>query len=319
MQVATIGFDSEFQRKYEFCERVSKLLSNVHNEEPCAEVQPSDSVSQHGLSLTLIKSHRSGSSTGSRLSVKIKVAKAEKAIARLKLNQPKKKIELQQKRDAVQPEQEIVEADNEVEQATLRAYILEEDGVEEIVNPGQASEGKSLVAPERASESASLTATTKEEKVSAPVSAAHVPLSPAAPVWIGGPNRSGIPPVKTCNEVPPPEARFQQLLQQQQQEMIQLLHQTFQSVASTIRQGFALPKPELSKFDGTLSAPSRTISRKMRPMRVRSCHSFFNTVLEKLETPSRAVFPWIPHLDTRLQGPSCKTVLGIHTRLPLHI
>ena len=32
--------------------------------------------------------------------------------------------------------------------------------------------------------------------------------------------------------------------------MIQLQQQTFQSVASTIRQGFALPKPELSKFDG---------------------------------------------------------------------
>ena len=60
MQVATNGFDSEFQRKYDFCERVNKWLSNVHNEEPCAEVQPSDSVSQHGLSLTSIKSHRSG-------------------------------------------------------------------------------------------------------------------------------------------------------------------------------------------------------------------------------------------------------------------
>ena len=84
--------------------------------------------------MTSIKSRRSGSSTGSRLSVKIKVAKAEKAIAKLKLNQLKKKIELQQKRDAVQQEQEILEAENEVEQATLIAYILEEDGVEEIVN-----------------------------------------------------------------------------------------------------------------------------------------------------------------------------------------
>ena len=114
MQVATIGFDSEFQRKYEFCERVNKWLSNVHNEEPCAEVQPSDSVSQHELSLTSIKSRRSGSSTGSRLSVKIKVAKAEKAIAKLKLNQLKKKIELQQKRDAVQQEQEILEAEKKL-------------------------------------------------------------------------------------------------------------------------------------------------------------------------------------------------------------
>lgn len=141
----------------------------------------------------------------------MKVAKAEKAIAKLNLNQLKKKIELQQKRDAVQQEQEILEAENEVEQATLRAYILEEDGVEEIVNPAQASEGKSLVVPERASESASLSATTKEKKVSTPLPAAYVPSSLAAPVWTRGPNRSGIPP---------PEARF------------------------------ALPKPELSKFNG---------------------------------------------------------------------
>ena len=166
--------------------------------------------------MTLIKSHRSGSSMGSRLRVKLKVAKAEKAIAKLNLNQLKKKIALQQKRDALQREQEILEAENEVEQATLRAYILEEDGVEEIVNPAQASEGKSLLVPERASESASSSATTKEEKVFAAVSAANVPSSLAAPVWTRGPNRSGIPPVKTCNEVPSPEARFQQLLQQQQ-------------------------------------------------------------------------------------------------------
>ena len=32
--------------------------------------------------------------------------------------------------------------------------------------------------------------------------------------------------------------------------MIQLKQQTFQSMASTFRQGFALPKPELNKFDG---------------------------------------------------------------------
>ena len=199
--------------------------------------------------MTSIKSHHSGFSTGSRLRVKIKVAKAEKAIAKLNLNQLKKKIELQQKRDVVQQEQDILEAENEVEQATLRAYILEEDGVEEIVNPAQASEGKSLVVPERASESASLSATTKEKKVFAPQPAAYVPSSLAAPVWTRGPNRSGIPPVKICNEVPSPEARFQQLLQQQQQ-MIQLQQKTFQSVVSTIRQGFALPKPELSKFNG---------------------------------------------------------------------
>ena len=90
--------------------------------------------------MTSNKSHHSGSSMGSRLSVKIKVAKAERAIAKLKLNQLKKRIELQQKRDAVQQEQEILEAENEVERANLRAHILEEeDGVEQIVDPSQAT------------------------------------------------------------------------------------------------------------------------------------------------------------------------------------
>jgi len=68
-------------------------------------------------------------------------------------------------------------------------------------------------------------------------------------VWTGIPNRSEASLTRSWNEVPSPEARFQQFPGQQQQ-MIQLQQQAFQSVASTIRQGFALPKPELSKFDG---------------------------------------------------------------------
>ena len=108
---------------------------------------------------------------GSRLRVKIEVTKAERATAKLKLNQLKKKIELQQRRYAVQREQEILEAENQVERATLRAHILEEeDGVEQIVDPSQANEDKSLVDPERAYESVYLTVVTKEEKLSAPLS-----------------------------------------------------------------------------------------------------------------------------------------------------
>jgi len=47
--------------------------------------------------------------------------------------------------EAVQREQEILEAENEVERATLRANILEEVGVEEMVDPSHATEGKSFV------------------------------------------------------------------------------------------------------------------------------------------------------------------------------
>ena len=323
LQVAITGFDSELQRKHEFCKRVNKWLNSVRNEETCSDVLPSDSVSQHGLSLTSNKSHHSGSSMDSRLSVKIKVAKAERAIAKLKLNQLKKKIELQQKRHAVQRDQEILQAENEVERATLRAHILEEeDGVEQIVDPSQATEDKSLFEPERAYESDYLIADAKEEKMSAPLPGTSVTLNPAAPVWMRVPNRCEAPSTRSCNEVPPPEARFQQLLQQQQ-EMIQLQQQTFQSVASTIRQGFALPKPELSKFDGNplefwnfIRSFESSIEKNASDESEKLSFLLQYCTGAARKELSRAVFQWILHLDTRLHVPCCKIVLGIHSRLP---
>lgn len=72
LQVAMIGFESELQRKHEFCERVNEWLNGVRNEETCSDVQPSDSVSQHGLSLTSNKCHYSGSWHGFTLECKNK-------------------------------------------------------------------------------------------------------------------------------------------------------------------------------------------------------------------------------------------------------
>jgi len=320
LQVAMIGFESELQRKHEFCERVNEWLKSVRNEETCSDVQPNDSVSQHGLSLTSNKSHYPGSSIDSRLSVKIKVAKVEKTIANLKLDQLKKKIELQQKKEAVQREQEILEAENEVKRATLRANILEEAGVEQIVDPSQATKGKSLVEPERA---VYLTAVTKEEKISAPSPGTSVTLSPAAPVWTGVPNRSETSLTRSCNGVPSPEARFQQLLEQQQQ-MIQLQQQTFQSVASTIKQGFALPKPDLSKFDGNplgfwnfirsfgsnIEKNASDESEKLSFL-LPYCTRTARNAIKSCDSTA-----WIQHLDTRLHEPCCKSVLVIHSGLP---
>lgn len=171
-----------------------------------------------------------------------------------------------------------------------------------MVDPSQATKGKSLVEPKRAYEAVYLTAATKKEKISAPLPGTSVTLSPAAPVWTGVPNRSEASLSRSHNEVPSSEARFQQLLEQQRQ-MIQLQQQTFQSVASTIRQGLALLPSSASLMEicssfGTLSTLLRTISRKMCPMRVRSCHFFFNTIREQLEMLSRVVFHgssiWIP-------------------------
>ena len=47
----------------------------------------------------------------------------------------------------------------------------------------------------------------------------------------------------------PYQGNLERLLHQQQQ-MIGLQQQTFQTMASTIKQGFSLPKPDISKFDG---------------------------------------------------------------------
>ena len=47
----------------------------------------------------------------------------------------------------------------------------------------------------------------------------------------------------------PYQGNLERLLHQQQQ-MIGLQQQTFQSMASTMKQGFSLPKPDISKFDG---------------------------------------------------------------------
>ena len=47
----------------------------------------------------------------------------------------------------------------------------------------------------------------------------------------------------------PYQGNLERLLHQQQQ-MIGLQQQSFQTMASTIKQGFSLPKPDISKFDG---------------------------------------------------------------------
>ena len=128
----------------------------------------------------------------------------------------------------------------------------EEDDLGEFVNPSTATadvkhENKTLAPSYSFEKPPSSTISAKHEKNSTPVPV-HVTLNPAAPEWIAKPcHNKGVP--DNGKEVPPPEGNFQQLLQQQQQ-MIQLQQQTFQSMASTIRQGFALPKPELNKFDG---------------------------------------------------------------------
>ena len=65
-------------------------------------------------------------------------------------------------------------------------------------------------------------------------------LNPNAPEWFA----------KTSErDIHQSDGSLQQYFQQQQQ-LMQLHQQVFQSMASIIKQGFALPKPELSSFNG---------------------------------------------------------------------
>ena len=244
------SFEAEFQKYNEFNERIKEWLS-------CATsaVQPGDSVSQHNAPSAANKSHLSDGSSSLRLSVKIKVAKAEKAIAQLKLGQLGRKLQLQRKWDAVHRERELLEAEKELERATLKAHILEEnDGQSQLYrherdkgyDPTPVPAPLELPYPrDKRPSSRTFSSDSLDTKA---VPGTRVPLNPAAPEWKGGSHLS-IPAAKPHEDVPSHDEKIQELLWQQQRT-IQFQQQTFQSMASTIRQGFALPKHELNKFDG---------------------------------------------------------------------
>ena len=125
LHVASVAYEKKLRKKQELIERVRNWMHNAQIEK-LSGIQLSYSVSQSGSSFVTKGNHRSSGSSISRLSVKIKVAKVEKAVAQLKLHQLRKKTELQQKRDAAQRKQELLDAENEAERATLKAQILEE-------------------------------------------------------------------------------------------------------------------------------------------------------------------------------------------------
>ena len=77
--------------------------------------------------------------------------------------------------------------------------------------------------------------------------------------------------------------------------MIGLQQQTFQTMASTIKQGFSLPKPDISKFAiirwiiGTLFAPLIMVLLKTRRMVVKGCCICYSIARERRETRPKVV------------------------------
>ena len=86
------------------------------------DICPRDCVSHHGTSAT-----KGSQRSSSRLSVKIKEAKGEKAVGELWLQQLKKKLEFHERCDAILRRQELLDAENDIEAAALKARILEDD------------------------------------------------------------------------------------------------------------------------------------------------------------------------------------------------
>ena len=102
------------------CRSVDSQLSGSPASMLKDDIRPRDSVSHHGTSATKSSQHSS-----SRLSVKIKEAKVERAVAELRLQQLKKKLKLQERCDALLRQQELLDAENDIEAAALKARILE--------------------------------------------------------------------------------------------------------------------------------------------------------------------------------------------------
>ena len=198
------------------------------------DIRPSDSASHHGTSAT-----KGSQRTSSRLSVKIKEAKVEKAVAELRLQQLKKKLELQ-RCDALLRRQELLDAENDIEAAALKARILENGiGNASISAPSLKNlcvEQKSSVAERKETFPPATTRPLEE----LPIEAKYQMLNPNAPEWFAKPSE---------RHIHQSDGSLGEFVQQQQQ-LMELHQQAFQSMASTIRQGFTLPKPELSPFNG---------------------------------------------------------------------
>ena len=108
---AKTWFDDLRDENRRFVQRVVKWLDGSQRL-PTADAN--DSVSQYGSSSAFRKSPSSVSKATSRLTVKVKEAKVEEALAELKLQQLKKNFDLQQRRVVVQRE-ELLEVENKIE------------------------------------------------------------------------------------------------------------------------------------------------------------------------------------------------------------
>ena len=193
------------------------------------DIRPKDSASHHGTSAT-----KGSQRSSSRLRVKLKEAKVDKAVAELRLQQLKKKLELHVRCDAILRRLELLDAENDIEAAALKARILEDDiGNASISAPSFKNlcvEQKSSLAEQKETFLPAVTWPLEELPK-------HQMLNRNAPEGFA---------IPSDRDIHQSEVSLGQFVQPQQ--LMELDQQAFQSMASTLRQGFT--KPELSPFNG---------------------------------------------------------------------
>ena len=255
---ATTWFENLHGKNRRFVQRGEKWLDGS---QWLPTVDANDSVSQCGSSSVFRRSPSSVSKAISRLKVKVKEAKVEEDFAELKLQQLKKELDLQQRRVVVQREEELLEVENNIEQVRLRVQILVEgEGFKDHFEYSYGPPPPSGVSRAKGHDPRTATFTDTGFEARSAFTDAPLPSRVEANTLRA---RFDLDPVSQWKREPAydePTAsldrgnpyygeNLEQLLNQQQQ-MIGLQQKTFQLMASTIKQGFSLLKPEISKFDG---------------------------------------------------------------------
>ena len=119
---AILEFESRVNDKFKFNQGVEEWIASftVQTFLSLDDIRPRDSLGHHSASKT-----KSRQRWSSRLSVKIVGAKVKQAVSKLRLQQAKKRLELKKRCEALLQQQELLDAQNNKETATLEARILE--------------------------------------------------------------------------------------------------------------------------------------------------------------------------------------------------
>ena len=119
---ATLEFESRVNDKFKFNQGVEEWIASftVQTFLSLDDIRPRDSLGHHSTSKA-----KSRQRWSSRLSVEIVGAKVKQAVSKLRLQQAKKRLELKKRCEALLRQQELLDAQNNKETATLEARILE--------------------------------------------------------------------------------------------------------------------------------------------------------------------------------------------------